>query len=237
MHILPDGELKVKQRRAKQPGRAPPQNIRNGSKRTRSPSESNRRGTDATTGNEISEHSEKMEKQAAAFEKRREANIEEYQIWAPDRIDFYGELSSHIRNFYQLRVNDVLETELKDHPCCVNKEDPKKDYLIHKTRHVVVFSAERNFVLEVPTYKCKNCSNNDGAPLTFTVHPYALNCAPTTATDNCETWITDETLHLFGDIHTRNGLSASGEILSIFFLLSLLLFLFFSRIFSLLWFS
>ena len=45
----------------------------------------------------------------------------------------------------------------------------------------------------------------------WTVHPYKVGFAPTTATDGCETWVGIKELMLFKDMYYGNGLAASGE--------------------------
>ncbi|KAL4527333.1 hypothetical protein Ndes2437B_g02480 [Nannochloris sp. 'desiccata'] len=43
-----------------------------------------------------------------------------------------------------------------------------------------------------------------------TVHPYAVDCVPTTATEHCQTWIRRSVVHFFRDLHKNNGLSANA---------------------------
>jgi hypothetical protein len=106
---------------------------------------------------------------------------------------------------YQQAVCEVISKVLLGHSCCMNAEDPSSMCTVVKVRCIAVISAARNFVLHVPTHQCKACKK------ILTVPPCAVNCGPTTPTDACETWITDEALHLFRDVHLNNGLSAGGK--------------------------
>ena len=206
---LPPGVPRQKQTRRRQPHRKAP-SARSGKRKERGDAEESRgaRENRAAMGDEKSEHSEKMERQAAAFDANRPGNVEEFVIWAPNKIEFRKLVTQTMQGLYQQQVNVVMTMMRQGHSCCLGGAHPDTTFENKKVRSVVVFTAGHNFVLQVPTLQCKMCKKQ------LTVHPYPVNCGPTSPTDACETWITDECLHLFRDLHTQNGLSAGGKLYS-----------------------
>lgn len=210
---LPDGEFKEPQTRQPQSNRVLP-SARNVSKRNRAESGDTGAGSSATRPKSNIEYRERMARQAVAFEQNRPANVEQFQKWAPDKISFSQHLTSSIQAMYQSQVDAVADAEVKDHKCVFLHDDADFDAESIKVtiRDTVVFDIGRNFVLKVPTCYCQMCSGA-GASGVIRVPPCAVNCGPTTPSENCLSWITDEALHLFGDLHARNGLSLSGKLL------------------------
>ncbi len=74
-----------------------------------------------------------------------------------------------------------------------------------KTRHVVVHDFGNRFILKVDSYSCSCCNS------IVTVHPFDVDCAATTPTEECETWIPLKCIQFFEDVHYRNGLAADGK--------------------------
>ena len=211
---LPPGVPRQKQTRRRQPHRKPP-SARNGKRKEGGDAEDNgtERENRAARGdeksehsNEKSEHSENMARQAPPFHDNRPENIEHFEIWDQHKIEFRKRLTEFMQEQYQQQVNAVMTVEQQSHSCCVSGADSDTTFENKKVRSVAVIAAERNFVLQVPTLQCKMCKKQ------LTVHPYPVNCSPTTPTDGCETWITDEALHLSRDVDTQNGLSAGGKL-------------------------
>jgi hypothetical protein len=97
--------------------------------------------------------------------------------------------------------------ECLDHACCLglSAEQTKDKLPVVKTRAVVVVDFGHRFVLQVHNHQCRSCNK------VITAHPFAANCAATTPTENCETWITLSALQFFQDVYLRNGLSADGK--------------------------
>ncbi|KAL4523698.1 hypothetical protein Ndes2437A_g00275 [Nannochloris sp. 'desiccata'] len=205
---LRPGEFKKPQTRERRKRVIPGDRSRH--KRDRAVTEGSREENDPLSVDENNDHTDKMVRQAAAFDKIRPANAEQNQIWTADKIEFRKRVTKGMQEMYQDQVNTVMDSVLLGHSCCLNGADPSSVFKDPTFRDITVFSAGCNFDLKVPAYKCKRCKDEDGAPLTLTVPPRAVNCGPTAPTHSCLTWITDETLHLFRDLHTWNGLSASG---------------------------
>jgi hypothetical protein len=113
---------------------------------------------------------------------------------------------------YQSRVDAVAAAELKGHKCLSLpvEDDDDDDFIKTTIRTIVVIDNGRNFVLKVPVYNCRRC-RGVGASGIITVPPCAVNCGPTAPTEACLTWITDEALHLFDDLHARIGLAVGGK--------------------------
>jgi hypothetical protein len=70
----------------------------------------------------------------------------------------------------------------------------------------MVVDFDHRFPLEVPIYQCRLCEKR------VTVHPYAVDCVPTAATEACQTWLRRSVAHLFRDMNKNNGLSATGKL-------------------------
>jgi hypothetical protein len=219
MLSLPDGEFKERQTRQSQVNRVIP-SVRSGHKRDRTASEDTWAGNSASQNANIG-HSEKMWRQAEAFDKNRPANVEQFQKWAPAKLQFSQLITSAVQGLYQQRVSEIIQAEVSDHQCLLFVDTTEASAILplKETRSVVVFDTGRNFVLEVPTFQCTRCRRPDGSPFLITVPPCSVNCGAITPTEKCETWITDEALHLFGDLHARNGLSVGGKLISLLFLL------------------
>ena len=149
-----------------------------------------------------------MRRQAETFDKLRPGNVEKIYETFPARRDLRERIDGSVQQMYQTAVDAEARTQCCDHCCCVGM--PEEDGIallpVHQLRSVVVVHFGSTFVLQVPNHQCKVCGS------VITVHPFAADCAPTTPTEYCETWITLLTLQFFEDVYLTNGLSADGEL-------------------------
>lgn len=148
-----------------------------------------------------------MTKQAEMFDKSRPENIEKFFETFPARLALRESIDSSVRHVYQAGVDAQIQTECADHCCCLGMAEADIIALlpVEKLRNVVVVHFGSTFVLQVPNHRCKGCGS------VVTVHPFAVDCAPTTPTEHCETWITLTVSQFFEDVYLTNGLSADGE--------------------------
>ena len=204
-NVLAPAVPKEKQRRAPQPNRAPSNSGRfkkvkrdNGSAASSfSAARSNHNGSDENT-----EHGKKMEAQAAAFDEKRVFNAAKYQESASRRFIFRDELHKAEQTFYQEAAARVAEAQRNQHPCA--RHSPST---LHKqeTREVAIITTGHRFFVGIERHRCSSCD------AIITVHPYDLDCCPTTATDYCLTWVPISRVYFFQDLNMINGLSCEGK--------------------------
>lgn len=201
---LAPGVPKEKQTRAPQPNRAPPNSSRlkrvkrdNGSAGSVSAARGNHNGSDEKT-----EHGRKMEAQAAAFDAKRLFNVAKYQESASRRFTFRDELNKAVQKVYQETAARVAEAQRNQHPCA--RHNPSALFKL-ETREVAIIATGRRFFVGIDRHRCSRCD------AIITVHPYDLDCCPTTATDYCLTWVPISRVYFFQDLNMINGLSCEGK--------------------------
>ena len=204
--ILAPGLPREKIKRSSNHNRAPPSNRSN--KRTKNAAQSSRSAGSARPSDEPTEWELRMRRQAETFDKLRPGNVEKMYETFPARRDLRERIDGSVQQMYQTAVDAEARTQCCDHCCCVGM--PEEDGIallpVHQLRSVVVVHFGSTFVLQVTNHQCKVCGS------VITVHPFAADCAPTTPTEYCETWITLLTLQFFEDVYLTNGLSADGEL-------------------------
>lgn len=163
-------------------------------------------------------HAEKISREAARWQQDKLANERRYVESTPRRYKFRKELHDCIAKTYQAQVDQALILEREAHRCVRTLFSPGASSLaFRKTRHVVVHDFGHRFILKVDSYSCSCCN------YIVTVHPFDVDCAATTPTEECETWIPLKSIQFFEDVHYRNGLAADGmSCLSSFFQSNLL---------------
>lgn len=181
-------------------------NLRSRNNRKRGNEPSNSQGTRRRrVDGEETEHAVKIRKQAQEWESRRDSNGIRYQESASYRYELREELQGRVSEFYREAMVRASEREQLNHPCHHTGTDNVAQFSTVKKRIIVVHSFGHRFLLEVPTFRCSSCNG------CFTVHPFDVDCAATSPTDECETWIPLQNIHLFEDLHMSNGLSADGK--------------------------
>ena len=145
-----------------------------------------------------SEHAETMRRQAQAFDERRPANVEVFQESTQRRIDMHAKLNATIQNYYQEIIDERLQVVAEQHLCCGG-------LAVERHRLITIIGMEQQACVEVTNYTCSCCDD------IFTVHPYDVDCAPTTPTVYCTTWLTFALVKLHRELHLLNGLSADGK--------------------------
>ena len=197
------GQAKKKAKRAPRPGQAPPTAPCNRNKRPRVVGETSS-ATQRTDDEDQSSYAQRMITQASNFNIRRKLNIEEYFIRFEKAKSLTMKTHEYIAVALQAEVDEVLEDERRDHPCCDGSAS--LDFLMLETnRKVMVVDFDHRFSLTVSNFKCRLCNK------IVTVHPYAVDCVPTSPTEYCVTWVRRSVVHHFRDLHKNNGLSANGK--------------------------
>ncbi|KAG7672377.1 hypothetical protein NADE_001807 [Nannochloris sp. 'desiccata'] len=150
-------------------------------------------------------HAEKISREAARWQQDKLANERRYVESTPRRYKFRKELHDCIAKTYQAQVDQALILEREAHRCVRTLFSPGASSLaFRKTRHVVVHDFGHRFILKVDSYSCSCCN------YIVTVHPFDVDCAATTPTEECETWIPLKSIQFFEDVHYRNGLAADA---------------------------
>jgi len=199
------GEGRAPERRASRPHQAPP-GARNGTKRSFGVAQSSQSEskTQKTAGSR--DHLERVMREAKVFDDRRDANIDEYWMQFPEAAQLTLDTQSTISDIHVLRVSAAFQSACRDHPCCL-AAGAETCLVPVASNAVIVVDFDQRFALKIPVWQCRHCNK------TVTVHPYALDCVPTTATEYCQTWIRRSVAHFFRDIHKNNGISANGKLL------------------------
>jgi hypothetical protein len=142
--------------------------------------------------------------QADNFNIRRESNREEYFIHFEKAKSLTMKTHEFIAAALQTEVDEVLEDERRDHPCCAGANS-QYCLTLERTRLVLVVDFDHRFSLHVQNFNCRLCKE------VVTVHPYAVDCVCTSPTEYCVTWVRRSVVHQFRDLHKNNGLSANGK--------------------------
>jgi hypothetical protein len=203
MPALPPGRPKDA-RRASRQGQFPPSNrSANSGSNKRARGADNSGQTQGTPPNGDPQENIKMTRQAAEFNERRPANIEQYSLdYEKSKACTFvthAFIARHLREDVEL----ILNSNKEEHPCCSAETGTSCLQEVKKST-VLVVDFDHRFTVTVPILKCRQCNE------IVTVHPYAIDCVPTAPTENCETWIRRSVVHFFRDLHKSNGLSANG---------------------------
>ena len=207
-HLAP-GQIKPKAKRTPRPGQAPPTATapRNRNKRQRVVGERGQTssGIQRTDDGDQSAYAQRMATEANNFNIRRETNGEEYYIHFEGSQSLTMKCHKSTAADLQTEVNEVIEKGKRDHPCCADA-NPQDFLTLERTRSVLVVCFDHRFSLNVPNFNCRLCKK------VVTVHPYAVDCAPTSPTEYCVTWVHRSVVHHFRDGHKNNGHSANGKL-------------------------
>lgn len=201
------GEDRAPERRAARPHQAPP-GARNGTKRSYGVSQGSQTKpkTQKTAVNR--DYLERITREAKDFDDRRDANIDEYLIQFAEAAQHTVTINKSHAEDHQSRVEQAFENACRDHPCCLCGEG--ENCLLSGGHNVViVVDFDHHCALKIPVNQCRQ------SKMRVTVHPYAVDCVPTTATEHCQTWIRRSVVHFFRDLHKNNGLSANGKLLTL----------------------
>lgn len=148
-----------------------------------------------------------MQRQAEEFDRRRPDNLREFTKAAPWAENLSKKKGAALALCMQEAVNEVAEDAVQRHPCCAPPFLVAGDPPVTETSRRAVQYIDHGFrtTLSVPSYHCRTCDKK------IEVHPYMVDCAPTTPTEHCLTWLSQAFLLTFQDVHLNNGLSANGE--------------------------
>lgn len=164
--------------------------------------------TQGTPANGDPQENVKMTRQAAEFDERRPANIDQYFLdYEKSKVCTFA-THAFIASHLSQQVELILNSNKREHPCC-SAETGTSCLQEVKKSIVYVVDFDHRFTLTVPILRCRHCNE------IVTVHPYAIDCVPTAPTENCETWIRRSVVHFFRDLHKSNGLSANGKYLAL----------------------
>lgn len=142
-------------------------------------------------------HARAMEAQARSFAEAYPLSCKAYEIGAPLRARLHLEGVERQVAATQQEVDNLVMQQQTLHADCGHAT-------VRKTRDVVCIHLSFKMVVRVPSLVF-------GCGEEWTVHPYLVGYAPTTATDGCETWVGIDELMVFKDMHYVNGVSGSGE--------------------------
>ena len=142
-------------------------------------------------------HAKAMASQAASFNEARPESRTAYEVGAPLRHRLHSDSVAWEAKAVQDVVNDLVKEQRELHAAC-------GECTVRKTRDVVCIRLGCKFTVRVQSLVF-GCGKH------WTVHPYKVGFAPTTATDGCETWVGIKEVMLFKDMYYGNGLAASGE--------------------------
>ena len=142
-------------------------------------------------------HARAMASQAESFKKAYPESRKAYEVGATLRRSLHLESVASQVKAAQDAVDDLEMQQRKLHAAC-------GECRVRKTRDVVCFCIGCKFIVRVPSLVF-------GCDMQWTVHPYTVGFAPTTATDGCETWVGMKEVMCFRDMYYANGLAASGE--------------------------
>lgn len=142
-------------------------------------------------------HARKMEALSKSFADNFEANCTAYAVGAPLRAKLHLERVARQVAATQEAVDNLVMQQTALHADCGRVS-------VKKMRNVVCFHLSFKMVVQVPTLVF-SCGEQ------WTVHPFMVGYAPTTATDGCETWVGEDEVMVLKDMMYANGLSASGE--------------------------
>ena len=141
-------------------------------------------------------YAEKMGDKTADFNERRPENQRMYTASVPALIALDRERIQAESAMMEREVAAAYALIRAAHAdCAVVEQDKRRITCIYPTFR---------FILEVPqvTTSCGTA---------WTVHPYSLGFAPTSPTEQCQTWIHTDVIHQFERLHFPHGTSASGE--------------------------
>ena len=201
------GEPKEKAKRASNSNRAPP-SARSSNKKAKRAAQSSRSAASGRPDGEPTEWEVRMMKQAGTFDRLRPENVEKFYETFTARRSLRERIDGSVQQVYQAAVDAEIRTQCGDHSCCLrmSEGDIISMLPVEKLRNVVVVDFGSTFVLQVPNHRCKGCN------VVITAHSFAADCAATTPTEHCETWITLRVAQFFEDVYLTNGLSADGEL-------------------------
>ena len=144
-----------------------------------------------------STHAKEMEAKALSFAEAFPGSCRAYEAGAPLRHGQHLAKLAWQAAVTQEAVDNLVMQQKTLHADCGG-------FRIRKTRDVVCFHLGFKMVVQVPSLVF-SCGEE------WTVHPFEVGYAPTTATDCCETWVGLYEVLAFKDMCYGNGLSASGE--------------------------
>lgn len=148
-----------------------------------------------------------MKRQAEEFDNRRAANVDEFRKAAPWAAKLKKKNDEARTACIQGHVDAVAEDAVQRHPCFPrHRQDAGGSSLVRQTANRAVQYIDHAYraTVWVPSYRCDACGKN------IEVHPYTVDCAPTTPTENCLTWISQSFLLTFRDMNLNNGLAANA---------------------------
>jgi hypothetical protein len=203
--IIVDGEFRgpVHQTRRRREDQIPPNARNDHAKRNRPavPSSVAKESVDIRPTPIEKSHARKMETAAAAFQKRRSENRKKYVQNFPGLVSLRLAFQEANQRLVEEAATVAMSAAVASHPCRCEDEDC---LVLVKTRSVAFIGLGYRFGLKVDNLQCKVCRS------IVTVHPLEVGAVPTTATENCETWLSTDYCILFRDMQLHNGLSADA---------------------------